>query len=257
MIEFDRTHWAEKDFGKRYLETADIRVVERRRLLAILKSFYRHFFVGKQQCRVLDLGCGDGILIHELLSIDGSISATLVDGSADMLNKAKERLAGFKNIRFIKASFQELLHTDIQLQDFVVSALAIHHLTTREKKTLFNYIYSHLDNGGYFVNIEVVLPPTAALDGWYMNLWREWLIEKQTALKIDSDYEGTIRSYKEETHYSKLDTLTDQLEALNDVGFKDVDCYYKYGIFAMYGGRKFYAAYSKTTVTQNGKNKIK
>ena len=43
MTEFDRTRWAEKDFGKRYLETADIRVVERRRLLAILKSFYiRH-----------------------------------------------------------------------------------------------------------------------------------------------------------------------------------------------------------------------
>jgi hypothetical protein len=43
MTEFDRTRWAEKDFGKQYLETADIRVVERRRLLAILNSFYiRH-----------------------------------------------------------------------------------------------------------------------------------------------------------------------------------------------------------------------
>ncbi|MEA1999041.1 MAG: hypothetical protein U9N61_06955 [Euryarchaeota archaeon] len=40
MTEFDRTRWAEKDFGKMYLQTADIRVVERRRLLAILKSFY-------------------------------------------------------------------------------------------------------------------------------------------------------------------------------------------------------------------------
>jgi len=28
------------------------------------------------------------------------------------------------------------------------------------------------------------------------------VIEKQTTLKIDSDYEGSIRSYKEETHYS-------------------------------------------------------
>ena len=143
--------------------------------MAILKSFYRHFLAGKQQYRVLDLGCGDGILIDELLSIDASISATLVDGSADML-----------------------------------------------KKALFNYIFSHLDNGGYFVNIEVILPPTAALDGWYLNLWREWIIEKQTAL--------------------------------NDAGFKDVDCYYKYGIFAIYGGRRPDTGYSKNGVMRNQKS---
>ncbi len=172
------------------------------------------------------------------MGIDGSISATLVDGSADMLTKAKKQLTGFKNIQFIRASFQELLHTELQEFDFVVSALAIHHLTMSEKKSLFEYVYSHLDAGGYFVNIEVILPPTEALAGWYQNLWREWIIEKQTALGIEDDYEGTIRSYKEKGHYSKLDTLTDQLDALNEVGFKDVDCYYKYGIFAIYGGRR-------------------
>lgn len=238
MTEFDNTRWAEKDFGQQYLETADIRIVERERLLAILKSFYRHFLGDKKPCRVLDLGCGDGVLTHELLGIDDSISAILVDGSADMLTKAKNRLTGFKNIRFVKASFQELLHTDLQEFDFVVSALAIHHLTMSEKKSLFKYIYSHLDIGGYFVNTEVILPPTEALEEWYQNLWREWIIEKQTALGIEDDYEGTIHSYKEKGHYSKLDTLTDQLDALHEVGFKDVDCYYKYGIFAMYGGRK-------------------
>ncbi len=240
MTEFDNTRWAEKVFAQQYLETADIRVVERGRMLTILKSFYRHFLGDKQQCRVLDLGCGDGILINELLTIDGSISATLIDGSEDMLNKAKERLAGFKNIQLIKTSFQELIHTAITLSDFdfIVSALAIHHLTMNEKKSLFNYIYSHLNSGGYFVNIEVILPPTEALDRWYLNLWREWLIEKQSVLKIKDDYEGSIRSYKEEAHYSKLDTLTEQLNALNEIGFKDVDCFYKYGIFAMYGGKK-------------------
>ena len=240
MTEFDRTRWAEKGFGEQYLETADIRVVERKRLLAILKSFYRHFLVDKQQCRVLDLGCGDGVLTNELFSIDGSLSATLVDGSEDMLNKAKERLAGFKNIHFIKASFQELLHPDIQLSDFdfIVSSLAIHHLTRSEKKSLFNYIYAHLGSGGHFVNIDVILSPTEALEGWYVELWREWMTERQTALKLEDDYENTIRSHMESEHHSKLDTLTGQLDALTGAGFKDVDCFYKYGIFAVYGGTK-------------------
>ncbi|MGZ7117956.1 MAG: hypothetical protein ACXVHS_11035, partial [Methanobacterium sp.] len=34
------------------------------------------------------------------------------------------------------------------------------------------------------------------------------------------------------------DTLISQLNALKLIGFKNVDCYYKYGIFAIYGGQK-------------------
>jgi tRNA (cmo5U34)-methyltransferase len=37
---------------------------------------------------------------------------------------------------------------------------------------------------------------------------------------------------------NKPDTLNDQLNALRAAGFKDVDCYYKYGIFSMFGGRR-------------------
>jgi tRNA (cmo5U34)-methyltransferase len=34
------------------------------------------------------------------------------------------------------------------------------------------------------------------------------------------------------------DTLESQLEVLKDIGFEDVDCYCKYGIFSMFGGSK-------------------
>ncbi len=61
-------------------------------MLEILKSFYRHFLSEKEQKSILDLGCGDGMITQELFKVDNSISATLVDGSEDMLNSAKERL---------------------------------------------------------------------------------------------------------------------------------------------------------------------
>jgi tRNA (cmo5U34)-methyltransferase len=232
--------WSDKDFVNKYLEDADIIVVDRERSLEILNGFYKHFLGGRGQNRVLDLGCGDGILVHELLKIDDSIQATLVDGSEDMLNKAKERLAGYKNTHFLRSSFQELLNEGIQLHDFdlVVSSLAIHHLTNSEKKSLFGYIFSHLVHGGYFVNMDVALSPTESLEEWYVELWREQMIGKQAILKSESNYEYVIEKYAEKEHHSKLDTLADQLDALKDVGFNDIDCFYKDGMFTIYGGKK-------------------
>jgi tRNA (cmo5U34)-methyltransferase len=32
--------------------------------------------------------------------------------------------------------------------------------------------------------------------------------------------------------------MSDQLTSLEEIGFKEVDCYYKYGVFAIFGGRR-------------------
>jgi len=236
MTEFDKSYWAKAEFAQGYRENADNTIVERRRLLEVLKSFYRHFMGAKPEPNVLDLGCGDGIVTHELLKINGSISATLIDGSGDMLDKAKERLKDFGKTRFTKASFQEILSRGIALQgfDFAVSSLAIHHLSMDEKANLFGKIYAGLNDGGYFFIIDVILAPTESLEQWYLLLWKEWMGERG----IEGDYcDDRIRLYKDRAN-DKPDTLDSQLSALKSVGFKDVDCFYKYGIFAAYGGRK-------------------
>ena len=240
MTKFNKSQWAKPKFTQEYRDSADVYIVERRKLFEILKSFYRHFIGNKPKNNVLDLGCGDGIVTNELLKIDNSIVATLIDGSEDMLNKAAERLKGFKNTHILKASFQEIINKKIALQNFnfIVSSLAIHHLTMKEKKALFKTIYSHLNVRGYFLNIDVILAPSDALEQWYLSLWREWIAERKTILGIqDSSYDDIIQRYKDNRD-NKPDTLDEQLKALKSVGFKDVDCFYKYGIFTMFGGRK-------------------
>ncbi len=239
MTEFDKSHWAEKDFSNQYLEAADIYIVERKKLLEILKSFYRYFLANKKDNKILDLGCGDGILTQALLSIDKSISATLVDGSEEMLAKAKEKLSGFEGISYVRSSFQELPQKKELFSnfDFVVSSLAIHHLTMNEKKSLFEYLYSRLNAGGYFVNIDVVYPPTETLEGWYLFLWKEHIKEAQAKLGVEGNYEDIVDRYKDNRD-NKPDTLTEQLKALKSSGFDEVDCFFKYGIFTIFGGKK-------------------
>jgi tRNA (cmo5U34)-methyltransferase len=240
MTEFSQTNWAEDRFAQEYRDNAEIYIMERTRLLNILKSFYRHFLKNKKKKNILDLGCGDGIITHEILKVDSAISATLLDGSEDMLRNAQERLNEYKNIHYIKASFQEVLRKDIlnQRYDLIVSSLAIHHLTMREKKALFKKIYTHLYQGGYFVNIDVVLSPTERLEQWYLSLWKDWMHEKKKSLGIEGDYFDDIVCRYKDNKDNKPDTLKDQMNALEEIGFQDVDCFYKYGIFSMYGGRK-------------------
>jgi len=240
MTEFNDLQWAKPEYTQEYRDSADIFIVERKRLLEILKSFYKHFISNKANSNILDLGCGDGIVIYELLKIDNSIEATLIDGSEDMLGRAKDRLKDFKNVHFIRASFRELLNKNTTLQnyDFIVSSLAIHHLTMEEKTVLFKTIYSHLNVDGYFLNIDVVLAPSDALEQWYLLLWKQWIDERKSFLGIeDSHYDDIIWKYKDNTD-NKPDILAAQLNILGAIGFKDVDCFYKYGMFTMYGGKK-------------------
>ena len=240
MTGFNKSQWAKPEFTQEYRDSADVYIVERKRLLEILRSFYKHFIGNKPNSNILDLGCGDGIIIQELLKIDNSIVATLIDGSQDMLNKAKDRMKEFGNFHFIRASFQEIINKNITLQryDFIVSSLAIHHLTMEEKTALFKTIYSHLNVDGYFLNVDVVLAPSDALEQWYLLLWKQWIDERTSFLGIEgSHYGDIIRRYKGNND-NKPDTLAAQLDALLTIGFEDVDCFYKNGIFAVYGGKK-------------------
>ncbi len=240
MTEFEKSNWARADFSRGYRDNADIFIVDRRRMLSILQSFYLHFVADGTGKNVLDLGCGDGIVTSAIAGVDGSISATLVDGSEDMLKKARERRSGLCRTRYVHSSFQEMLARDTVRGkfDFIASSLAIHHLSMDEKIALFKKIYRLLKPGGHLVNIDVVLAPSGLLEQWYLSLWKDWIAEKTWDHGIaGGTFKGIIRQYKE-AEENKPDTLKDQLEALRTIGFQDVDCYYQYGIFTMFGGRR-------------------
>jgi tRNA (cmo5U34)-methyltransferase len=238
MSDFDNSRWSDSRFAQEYRDQADGYVPKRRNLIEIAQSLYIHFVKGSQPSRILDLGCGDGLMVQELLKVDDSLNATLVDGSQEMLKAAGNRLVHFEKKQLINASFQDLLAQDL-LQNtfgFILSSLAIHHLAMTEKEALFEYIYRHLDPGGIFLNIDVVLSPTDDLEKWYLMLWQEWIVthadnsQRRTLLPVPQNYKDNPDNVP--------DPLLPQLQALQRIGFKDVDCYFKYGIFAMFGGRK-------------------
>ncbi len=101
-----------------------------------------------------------------------------------------------------------------------------------------NALVQAFKSGGHFVNMDVILAPSEKLEQWYLSLWKDWIEERKAVLGIShGKFDNIIQQYKD-AEENKPDTLDDQLLALRDAGFQDVDCYYKYGIFTMIGGRK-------------------
>jgi tRNA (cmo5U34)-methyltransferase len=238
MTGFIDSRWSDAAFSQGYRESADDYIPERWKLVEMIQFLYRHFMNGRNGNSVLDLGCGDGLFVQQLLRIDPDIEATLVDASVDMLAAARHRLSGHERANFVQASFQDILFDDLlgRSFDFILSSLAIHHLDREQKEALFGYAFSRLKPGGMFVNVDVVRAPTATLEDMYLALWKEWIICNCDPSK-GAELPRVPQKYRENPD-NKPDSLITQLQALERIGFFNVDCYYKLGIFTIFGGTK-------------------
>lgn len=238
MSKFEKTRWAVNEFSQDYRDDANIYLPFRSQFFEITKSFYEHFISQNIKAKILDLGCGDGLFIQELLKSFAPAMVTLVDGSIEMLEAAKKRLGNQANLHFMQASFQELFANDTLTEhfDFIYSSLAIHHLPFDEKKKLYTLIHKHLSPGGHFVHYDVVVSSVEQLEKWYLSLWRQWILQ-HPAEERREELLGIPNQYKSNRD-NIPDTLDSQLEALEQIGFRNVDCYFKYGIFSLFGGSK-------------------
>lgn len=238
MSEFKNTRWADEKFSKMYRDAADIYMPFRRQFFEVTKSLYSYYFSGIAETRFLDLGCGDGSFAEELLKNFSPAKVTLTDGSVDMLETAKKRLSNISNVEYIEAGFQTIVHSDILKGpfDFVFSSFAIHHLPFKEKKLLYSSIYDLLSQGGCFVHNDVIAPQSRRIEDWYLSIWREWIDRFPDKKKIEG-MEVIPEKYRESPD-DFPDPLETHIELLRETGFSDVDCYFKYGIFALFGGFK-------------------
>jgi len=239
MSQFEASRWTDSQFSQDYRDEAEIYLPYRSNIFKVAMSYFEFFVSHKRKLSVLDLGCGDGQFIQELLQSHKLKKLVLLDGSREMLESAKKRLVGNAGLNFVEATFQELLKKDPLLGqkfDFIFSSLAIHHLTKEEKSDVYEYAYNHLNFDGHFLNYDVIIAPTTDLEKWCMSLWRLWIKDhprKDDAAKLLDIPE----KYKANTD-NIADSLSDQLEALRLVGFEGVDCFFKYGAFALFGGRR-------------------
>ena len=235
--------WLREDSARvdSYVRAADVILVERNRTHKILMDLFRYHFESPRGLRILDLGCGDGVLTKRIRDRYPDNTFCLMDGSPDMIEKARGNLPG-DSVSFRQQTFEEYMDSPVEEQeyDFVHSANAIHHLDLAGKKKLYAKVYGEMRSGGLFINIDPVRPSSERGEQWQLQMWADWMNETLCRTGFGDEigkYDHIPAGYKAKEE-NKPSTLPEQLDLLAKIGFKDVDCFFKYGVFAVFGGVK-------------------
>jgi tRNA (cmo5U34)-methyltransferase len=179
---------------------------------------------------VADLGAGSGTIGYLIKSRFPNARIKCIDLSPSMLETAREKLSGFLDIDYEQADLSKYEFKD--KFDAIVSSLALHHLDPNMNKAEFyKKAYKALNSGGIFVNADIILGSDDATQKFYLSKWKEFLLKHLSEEKTEENHQRYLRE-------DRPNMLLTEIEWLKNAGFKDVDAYFKYFNFAVYGGRK-------------------
>ena len=191
----------------------------------------------------LDLGCGDGILAAAVLAKYPQARGTLVDFSPPMLQAALRKLRRYGNALHVSSvdysdpSWFDVISSQAPF-DVVVSGFSIHHQPDSVKRQIYLDVHDLLEPGGVFVNVEHVSSSTPRIEGFH----DEYFIDSLWASQLTASNART-RDQVAIAYHSRQDKAANMLAPvekqcawLREIGFVDVDCFFRIFELAVFGG---------------------
>ena len=195
--------------------------------------------------RILDLGCGDGILALALLERFPGATTVGIDFSEPMLEAARDRSRDRADaVRWVRADYADSTWTLAAGEpgsfDVIVSGFSVHHQPDELKRPIYGDCFRLLAPGGVFLNLEHV----ASGSEWAARVSDTNLIDHLHAHAVAG---GDPRSREEiatEFHHrpdkaaNRLSPVDEQCHWLRALGFVEVDCFFRQFELALFGGRR-------------------
>jgi tRNA (cmo5U34)-methyltransferase len=149
--------------------------------------------------RILDLGIGTGLELEFLFARAPKARITGVDLSTKMLELLRERYASqMAQITLVTDSYLTM-PLGTEAYDYVISAMANHHVLHDTKRTLYSEIHTALKPGGKYVEGEAVVP--LEMEGEF---FAEYQREAATVPPADDGYYHIDIPFSLETQRSLL-----------------------------------------------------
>jgi len=175
--------------------------------------------------RLLDLGCGAGNFSLKLAQVFALDRVTLVDLSANMLDRAMERLASLGvETRAMQCDIRDL-DLEHSSQDVIVAAAVLHHLRAEvEWAAVFRQLFAALRTGGSLWIWDLVMHD---IPGVQAEMWERY--GAYLAGLKGNEYRDKVLAYVE--YEDSPRSVAFQLHHLRAAGFQ-ADVIHKNGCFA-------------------------
>jgi len=189
-------------------------------LLAILAD---HLNMAQVPRRVLDVGCGHGVVAERVLREIEGTTLVGVDGSPPMLEMARETLAPFEErARLIHEDFETMAPEALTGGPFgaAIAVQAIHNCSDEGKQKTLASVRTVLAPGGLFLLMDRMRLATPALFGVYHTIWQMVGAAFNTQQLEGESFVEHERSVRERG--DKPGSVEQNLLWLREAGFREV-----------------------------------
>lgn len=175
--------------------------------------------------RILDLGCGPGVMASRLVEEFPRAELTLFDLTAEMIDRCKSRFSGNPRVSFRVGDFRE----DDFGRDYnlILASLSLHHATLDERLKLAERLYRSLVPDGQVITAEVVVDESPQVRERQYELWRRFMASQ------GEDGEAWYQRHVAKDHPVQV---SDWTRMLSDAGFASAGCFWRYLNFAIFSG---------------------
>jgi cyclopropane fatty-acyl-phospholipid synthase-like methyltransferase len=231
--------WKQRDVAAAFLNERLLLIPDRKRQLGVMLRVLHS--APRSPQRVLDVGAGDAVLLATVLDAFPEATGIAVDFSPLMLEQARARLAPFgRRATTVEADLQSPAWRNSLRGPFdaIVSGFAIHHLSHERKRALYREIYELLPDGGVFLNAEHVASATPKIEAMFNDAMSEHLFERRREKGEEVTLEQVHQEFLERPDRAAniLAPMEEQCQWLREIGFREVDCFWKYFELALFGG---------------------
>ena len=193
----------------------------------------------------IDLGCGNGILSAALLDQYPESRGVLVDFSELMLEQAQVQLKDFAHqLRFVNLDYADPTWMSTMQEmapfDAILSRYSIHHQIDERKRAIYADIFGLLAPGGWFINIEHILPSASLAT----DLLNDHIIDGRYAIEVGNGGSKTRQEIADiflnrpDREANLLAPVESQCAWLREIGYEQVDCYFRIYELAVFAGRR-------------------
>lgn len=195
------------DNWKKYQATLATNTLYHREMMATLTTFLQQHFANKP-FSLVDAGCGDSSVIHEVLKNFQLSSYTGIDAAQAVLELAENNFSDINcKKEFICGNMQQAIQQLTGKYNIIFTSYAVHHLALTDKAQFLHDCYKKLEPNGYLILIDGILKQGQPREAWLdelasrmqltQNLSAEQTEERISSHARHADFPIEIAAYKE------------------------------------------------------------